>query len=85
MFRKQYLILFMKSNGHFTITTKHPVSPFLSPQSALSYHCHFYAEASFMRLRADPALNHSICCSLKVWFNLMSSLEPSECFNVATT
>ena len=83
MFRKQYLILFMKSNGHFTITTKLPVSPFLL--SALSNRCHFYAEASFMRLRADPALNHSICCSLNVWFNLMSSFEPSECFNVATT
>ncbi|KAF1759960.1 hypothetical protein GCK72_008205 [Caenorhabditis remanei] len=34
------------------------------------------ANTSFILLRADPALNHSICCSLKVWFKVTSTFDP---------
>ena len=44
-----------------------------------------YAATSFIRLRADPALNQVICCSLNVWLRVMSSWVPSLCLRVATT
>lgn len=39
--------------------------------------------SSFILLRADPALNHKICVSLKVWLRSRVSLLPSLCFNTA--
>lgn len=37
------------------------------------------AAICFMRFRALPALNQSICCSLNVWFSLILSTLPSAC------
>lgn len=39
--------------------------------------------SSFILLRAEPALNHSICVSLKVWFSSRVSSLPSLCFTTA--
>lgn len=37
------------------------------------YHIYWLPDISFMRFRALPALNQAICCSFKVWFNLIFS------------
>ncbi|TNN55620.1 hypothetical protein EYF80_034136 [Liparis tanakae] len=39
--------------------------------------------SSFILLRAEPALNHSSCVSLKVWFRVMDSWLPSLCSSAA--
>lgn len=41
--------------------------------------------SSFILLRAEPAWNHSICVSLKVWLREMDSSLPSLCFRTAVT
>lgn len=43
------------------------------------------AAICFMRLRALPALNHEICCSLNVWLSLNLSTEPSACLTSHST
>ena len=46
----------------------------------------YFPDAScFMRFRALPALNHSICCSFIVWFKEILSTFPSECLISAFT
>lgn len=57
-----------------------------SPRSPPSEHCHLRLHhywSSFILLRAEPALNHSICVSLKVWFREMDSWLPSQCLITA--
>lgn len=46
---------------------------------------YFPAAICFMRFRALPALNHSICCSFIVWFKEILSTFPSECLISAFT
>lgn len=43
----------------------------------------FQCCSSFILLRADPALNHSICVSLKLWMSSSVSSLPSLCFKTA--
>lgn len=45
----------------------------------ISNTAYFPAASCFMRFRALPARNHSICCSFIVWFNEILSTLPSEC------
>lgn len=45
---------------------------------------YFFAN-SFMRFRAEPALNQVICWSLKVWFRWIVSVEPSACLMTHST
>jgi hypothetical protein len=46
---------------------------------------YFPAAICFMRFRALPAWNHSICCSFIVWFKVILSTFPSECLISAFT
>ncbi len=39
--------------------------------------------SAFILLRAEPALNHSICVSLKLWLSARVSSLPSLCFTTA--
>lgn len=46
---------------------------------------YFPAAICFMRFRALPARNHSICCSFIVWFREILSTLPLECLISAFT
>lgn len=41
--------------------------------------------SAFILLRAEPALNHSICVSLKVWLSEMDCWLPSACLITAVS
>jgi len=59
------------------------VEPPPSPRPATDFFINYCS--SFILLRAEPALNHSICVSLKVWFREMDSWLPSLCLITAVT
>lgn len=65
-------------------------SPFFNPRQGPSTaptgpasHLSANYWSSFILLRAEPALNHSIWVSLKVWFRVMESWLPSPCLITA--
>lgn len=84
IYRSHCLFLFAKPLSRptllpFLTRAKAPQWPLqaLPPVSPTNYW------SSFILLRAEPAWNHSICVSLKVWLREMESWLPSLCLITA--
>lgn len=71
---------FTYDNYRFCLNLVEIINLFFYKKHDFSLHTFYFPAAiCFMRLRALPALNHVICCSLNVWFSLILSTFPSAC------